>query len=146
MNTVTFSFPTTIRFGLALSALFQGTRTSWREPSARRDRSWPGCDEAFGTLQRALVHDVHVFSEVHPNPIEADVEAAARDYATQRCDGIIAFGGGSALDVGKAVRLRARRPERSLRDFDFQLDWSGLPPCVAVRPRLEREARWAGHP
>ncbi len=74
----------------------------------------------------------HVFSGVHPNPVEADVIDGARIYRERDCDGIVAFGGGSALDVGKAIRLLIKRPELKLGEFRFQDDWRGLAPCVCV--------------
>src|SRR3954468_22301779 len=58
-----------------------------------------------------------LFSEVHPNPIESDVIGGADAYRRMNCDGVIAFGGGSALDVGKAVRLLLKKPEFKLADF-----------------------------
>lgn len=133
MNATTFSFPTTIRFGAGvLSELperLAGLNVA--NPLVVTD---PGMvsTRAFASLERVLAGKCGVFAEVHPNPIEADVEGAARAFDAGRCDGVIAFGGGSALDVGKALRLRIRRPEATLRDFDFSADWSGLAPFVAI--------------
>src|SRR5439155_349420 len=73
-----------------------------------------------------------VFSGVHPNPVEEDVEAATRAFRENDCDAIIALGGGSALDVGKAIRLRIKHPEKTLREFNFGADWSALAPFVAI--------------
>ena len=133
MNTATFSFPTTIRFGVGAIRGIPGEleRLGITRPLIVTD---PGVVEtdAFGALQSALAGRGSLFSEVHPNPVEEDVEAASREFINRACNGIIAFGGGSALDVGKAVRLRVRRPEQTLREFDFELDWSGLPACIAI--------------
>jgi len=73
-----------------------------------------------------------VFSGVQPNPTEADIEAAFLAYRENACDGVIALGGGSVLDVGKVIRLRVKRPDKTLREFDFGADWSVLPPCVTI--------------
>ena len=73
-----------------------------------------------------------VFSGVHPNPIEEDVMDGAKAYRDAGCDGVVAFGGGSALDVGKAVRLFVKRPELKLGDFRYEDDWRGLAPCVCI--------------
>lgn len=73
-----------------------------------------------------------VFDGVHPNPVEEDVRqagAALRDY---QCDGVIAIGGGSPLDAGKAARLLARRPGYDLSKFYDESDWSGLLPLIAI--------------
>jgi alcohol dehydrogenase class IV len=45
---------------------------------------------------------------------------------------VIAFGGGSALDVGKALRLLIKRPDLQLKGFDYRADWSGLAPCICI--------------
>jgi alcohol dehydrogenase class IV len=73
-----------------------------------------------------------VFSGVHPNPVESDVEEATAAYLHEKCDSVIALGGGSALDVGKIIRLRLKRPDQKLTAFDFNADWSGLVPCVTI--------------
>jgi alcohol dehydrogenase class IV len=73
-----------------------------------------------------------VFSGVQPNPTGEDVEAALEAYLKNQCDAVVALGGGSPLDVGKIVRLRVKRPDKSLAQFDGDADWSGLPPLVAI--------------
>ena len=87
---------------------------------------------AFARLEPPLGGNVIAFADVHPNPVEADVEGAFHAYREKQCDAVIAFGGGSALDVGKAIRLRIKRPEKTLAEFDFDLDWSGLAPLIAI--------------
>ena len=44
----------------------------------------------------------------------------------------MAFGGGSALDVGKALRLLVKQPGLQLKNFKFDDDWNGLPRCIAI--------------
>jgi alcohol dehydrogenase class IV len=56
--------------------------------------------------QEGVAHEV--FSGVHPNPTEEDVLAAAERYRAGGCDGAVGVGGGSALDVAKAVVVAAR--------------------------------------
>lgn len=73
-----------------------------------------------------------VFSAVQPNPTAQDVGGALEAYLSNQCDSVIALGGGSPLDVGKIVRLRVKRPERSLAQFDADTDWSGLAPLVTI--------------
>src|SRR5213078_2078919 len=69
---------------------------------------------------------------VHPNPVETDVSESAVMFRTEQCDGLIAFGGGSALDVGKAARLLLKRPGMKLSEFRFEPDWHGLAPFIAI--------------
>lgn len=134
----TFSFPTTTLFGK--DAIFELPRRlkgcSLGRPLIVTD---PGLlqTHAFQQLQKALGSDGdagewRLFSGVHPNPIEQDVIAAATAFRERNCDAIIAFGGGSALDVGKAARLLIKRPQLKLSEFNFDEDWSGLAPCLCI--------------
>ena len=50
---------------------------------------------------------VPFFSEVDPNPNEHNLEAGVRMFNEGGHDGVIAFGGGSGLDLGKLVALMA---------------------------------------
>ncbi len=133
MNTATFSFPTTIRFGVGSLAELPGhlERLNVRQPLIVTD---PGllATGAFSALQKVMAGRGVVYSGVHPNPIEVDFEEATQAYADGQCDGVVGFGGGSALDVAKAVRLRVHRPEMGLGEFDFGADWKGLAPFIAI--------------
>ncbi|HJV69093.1 iron-containing alcohol dehydrogenase [Ideonella sp.] len=51
-----------------------------------------------------------VFDATPPNPTEAAVRAATALFAQQRCDGLIAVGGGSAIDLAKGVAIAATHP------------------------------------
>jgi hypothetical protein len=67
--------------------------------------------KAAGLLQRALDvlpgWPVEVFDQTPSNPTEAAVRAAAVVYRAQGCDGLIALGGGSAIDCAKGVAIAA---------------------------------------
>ncbi len=66
---------------------------------------------AAGVLQRALDAlaglEVAVYDQTPSNPTEAAVRAAAAMYKSQRCDGLVAVGGGSAIDCAKGVAIAA---------------------------------------
>jgi 4-hydroxybutyrate dehydrogenase len=66
---------------------------------------------AAGVLDRALAalgDTPHaVFDATPSNPTEAAVRAAAAIYARERCDGLIAVGGGSSIDLAKGVAIAA---------------------------------------
>jgi len=67
--------------------------------------------KAAGLLQKALDAlpglNVAVFDQTPSNPTEAAVRAAAEVYRSQRCDGLIAVGGGSSIDCAKGVAIAA---------------------------------------
>ncbi|RMX15997.1 iron-containing alcohol dehydrogenase [Vandammella animalimorsus] len=67
--------------------------------------------KAAGIVDRVLAQlkgmDCAVFDATPPNPTEAAVRAAAQRYRQQRCDGLIAVGGGSSIDCAKGVAIAA---------------------------------------
>jgi 4-hydroxybutyrate dehydrogenase len=67
--------------------------------------------KAAGVLQKALDAlpgmPVAVFDQTPSNPTEAAVRAAVAVYQAQGCDGLIAVGGGSAIDCAKGVAIAA---------------------------------------
>ena len=78
-----------------------------------------------------------VFSDIQANPIGKNVMDGVDAYKAGNHDGVIAFGGGSALDVAKAVALMVGQ-DRPLWDFEDKEDWSnrvnvdGMAPVIAV--------------
>ncbi|VTU25417.1 iron-containing alcohol dehydrogenase [Variovorax sp. RA8] len=66
---------------------------------------------AAGILQKALDAlgglPAAVFDQTPSNPTEAAVRAAAAIYRDERCDGLVAVGGGSAIDCAKGVAIAA---------------------------------------
>jgi 4-hydroxybutyrate dehydrogenase len=69
---------------------------------------------AAGLVQRALdalgLASVPVFDDTPANPTEAMVLAAAARYREEGCDGLIAVGGGSSIDLAKGVAIVATHP------------------------------------
>jgi alcohol dehydrogenase class IV len=51
-----------------------------------------------------------VFSELQANPVEANITAGVAAFRRGRHDGVIAYGGGSALDTAKAIALMVGNP------------------------------------
>ncbi|HQR25296.1 MAG TPA: iron-containing alcohol dehydrogenase [Steroidobacteraceae bacterium] len=78
-----------------------------------------------------------LYTDVQPNPVEANVSAGVAAFRKGGHDGVIAFGGGSALDTGKAIALMVGQT-RPIWDFEDREDWytrvdvSGMAPVVAV--------------
>ena len=138
MSFTTFSFPTPTLFGAgAVSELpARAKRLGIRRPLVVTDPGLVGTD-AFQTLLKTLGLEAQgkewfVYSGVHPNPVEQDVRDAAQAFVQHDCDGVIAIGGGSPLDAGKAARLLVKRPGFDFTKFYDEPDWSGLAPCIAI--------------
>jgi hypothetical protein len=138
MNITTFSFPTKTLFGGgAIQELPKWLEQSGiKRPLVVTD---PGLlpTDAFRTLARALGESGQgnrwcLYSGVHPNPIENDVVESADAFRKNGCDAVIGFGGGSALDAGKAARVLVKRPGFDLGKFYSETDWSGLAPFIAI--------------
>src|SRR5687767_8561849 len=114
----TFSFPTTIRFGVGtvdkLPAQLKKLGVS--RPLLVTD---PGLTKtnAFAHV-RDVLHDARMFSDVTANPTEKNVVDASN--ALRECDGVIALGGGSAIDVAKIARVKIARPEADFTNWDWQ--------------------------
>jgi 4-hydroxybutyrate dehydrogenase len=133
-----FSFPTAISFG---PGALNGLATRLRQMGARRalvvtDKvmaQTAAFEMLANHLGRAnLGKTWELFDGVHSNPIEQHVVDAAKAFRESKCDTVVAFGGGSALDVGKALRLLIKQPGLKLKDFKFNDDWNGLPRCIAI--------------
>ena len=136
-----WNYPTTIRFGSGrIRELAKACRElGMLQPLLVTD---PGLAE-LPMIKQAL-ENCHngglpcgLFSEVKSNPIEANVSAGVKAYKDNHHDGVIAFGGGSALDTAKAIALMVGQ-ERPIWDFEDRADWwlrvnvSGMAPVVAV--------------
>lgn len=136
-----WTYPTAIRFGagrigeLASACARAGiTRPLFVTDPGLRDL--PITRQAVGALEAAGL-EVGLFSEVKPNPTDVNVEAGLAVLRDGGHDGVIAFGGGSALDCGKTVAFM-RGQIRPMWDFEDVGDWwkradpAGIAPVVAV--------------
>jgi alcohol dehydrogenase class IV len=94
--------------------------------------SSPMIKSALGSLKNAAL-----FGAVRGNPAASHVDAGLTAYRAGGHDGVIAFGGGSALDVGKVVAFMSGQT-LPLWDFEDVGDWwrradpAGIAPVVAV--------------
>ncbi len=109
MTVTRFAFPTDIHFGagarkrVAQHLIDAGVK----RPLLVTDNSLAGLP-VLGEFRSHLAGlDVMVFDGVHGNPTCAMVMSGARSFKLHRCDGVIGFGGGAALDVAKVVALMA---------------------------------------
>jgi alcohol dehydrogenase class IV len=128
-----FSFPTRVVMG---AACIEGLSTALDELEIHRPLlvTDPGLftTPVFTAVQEAAGRDGIVFSGVHGNPLESDVEEAMEAFVQGKCDGVVGIGGGSALDVAKILRARVVRPDVRLADFYNVQIWANFAPFVAV--------------
>ena len=59
--------------------------------------------------------EYEIFSNIQPNPTDENVEEGFHIYKEKNCEAIIAFGGGSPMDCGKAIAARNARPNKSVK-------------------------------
>jgi len=135
-----FAFPNRIVFGVgALGELGAETkRLGMTRPLLVTDRGVAACGLAERVAQEAKRAGLGLalFDGTSPNPVEQNVSDGLERYRQEKCDGIIALGGGSSLDTGKAIRLRVTHALR-LEEYDDQLSGGdkigpNLPPMVAI--------------
>ena len=134
-----FSFPTDTRFGVgAIALLPQEVSRLGRRPLLVTDPGLRKLDTfaRIETLLRDAGLEFSVYSDVSPNPGEADVVKGVEACRTGRCDLIVGVGGGAALDVAKAIRLMATHPGR-IGDYDdrkrgYERIKPDLPPMIAI--------------
>ncbi len=74
-----------------------------------------------------------IFSEVDPNPNEKNLDAGVSAYKSGGHDGVIAFGGGSGLDLGKMVAFMAGQ-SRPVWDYEDVDDWWTRADADAIAP------------
>ena len=88
-------------------------------------------------LLRDAGFEMQLFADVKSNPTEANLSAGVAAFRAGGHDGVVAIGGGSALDVGKCVAFMAAQ-ERPVWDFEDVGDWwkrantDGIAPIIAV--------------
>jgi len=138
-----WSYPTAIKFGVGrIAELSDHCRSvGLKKPLLVTDKALAGLPitaAALDVLDKAGLGRA-VFSEVDPNPNEGNMAAGIAAYKAGHHDGVICFGGGSALDLGKMIALMAhQRADLSVWDLEDVDDWftradaSKIAPIIAV--------------
>jgi alcohol dehydrogenase class IV len=132
-----WNYPTTIWAGPGRIAELADAcaRAGMKRPLIVTDEGLIGAPMIRNAL--AAVKNSALFGAVRGNPALSHVEAGLRAYRAGDHDGVVAFGGGSALDAGKVVAFMSRQT-RPLWDFEDIGDWwtradpAGIAPVVAV--------------
>lgn len=136
-----WSFPTKIHFGAgAISDIASiCAETGISRALLVTDEGTAGLP-FIGTIRSLLVNggiEVDLFTDVLPNPTEKNVLDGVIACRANACDAVIAVGGGSGIDAGKAVALMVGQ-ERPLTDFeDVGDNWRRVAedrilPCIAI--------------
>ncbi|HEX8239402.1 MAG TPA: iron-containing alcohol dehydrogenase [Allosphingosinicella sp.] len=131
-----WNYPTAIRFGAGRAGeLGEACRSLGVErPLLVTDPALAEMPMVEAALANA---GAGLFCAIHANPVGADVDAGLAAWREGGHDGVIAFGGGSALDVGKVIAFMSGQA-RPLWDFEDKADWwsradpAGIAPVVAV--------------
>lgn len=74
-----------------------------------------------------------VFDAVQANPSIQNVEEGLKVYVANKCNGIVALGGGSPMDCAKLIGARASNPKKPVAKMrgKFRV-WKALPPLIAI--------------
>jgi alcohol dehydrogenase len=139
--TVNWSYPTAIKFGPGRIKDLPAAcaQAGIARPLLVTDRglaSMAITTQALDILDAAGLGRA-LFADVDPNPNEQNLAAGLTAYKAGGHDGVVAFGGGSGLDLAKMVAFMAGQT-RPLWDFEDIGDWwtradpNGIAPIVAV--------------
>ncbi len=139
--TANWSYPTSIRFGAGrISEIADACAVAGiKKPLLITDRGLADMEITTRTLDllEAAGLGRAIFADVDPNPNETNAAAGVQAFNDGGHDGVVAFGGGSGLDLGKLVAFLAGQT-RPLWDFEDIGDWwtradaDAIAPIVAV--------------
>ena len=132
-----WSYPTTVKFGpgrikeLGEACLSLGIRN----PLLVTDKVLAQLDITQNALDilKSTGFAGAVFSDVDPNPNELNLELGLNVFRNGNHDGVIAFGGGSGIDLGKMVAFMAGQ-KRPVWDFEDISDWWTRASTEAISP------------
>jgi alcohol dehydrogenase class IV len=136
-----WNYPTAVRFGAGrISELAAQCRQHGiQRPLLVTDAglaSAPITQAALAAL-RAAGLGAQLFADIRPNPVGANLEAGVAVYRQGGHDGVVAFGGGSGLDMGKLIAFMSGQT-RPVWDYEDIGDWwtradpAGIAPVIAV--------------
>ena len=136
-----WSYPTQIKFGTGRIKEISDAcnQANIKKPLLITDKGLSNLSITSRTLQLMKEAGLGeaIFSNVDPNPNEKNLDAGIAAFTEGNHDGVIAFGGGSGLDLGKLVAFMVGQ-DRSVWDFEDVSDWwmrakpDAIFPIVAV--------------
>lgn len=138
---VDWKIPTDIRFGAGrIAEVANACRQSGiTRPLLVTDQTIIDLPQTATVLQRLLADELEPghFSDIQPNPTGENLDAGVKAYRSGAHNGVIAFGGGSAIDIGKLIAFMAGQM-RPVWEFENvgslwkQADSESIAPVVAI--------------
>lgn len=132
-----WSYPTNIRFGAGrISEIGDACKTAGiSRPLLVTDRGLGPMEITTNTLALLEIAGLGsaMFCDVDPNPTDANVAAGLEVYRAGDHDGVVAFGGGSGLDLAKTLAFM-KGQTRPLWDFEDVGDWWARADADAIDP------------
>ena len=137
--TANWSYPTAIRFGPGrIKELAEACKAAGiSRPLLVTDRglaALPVTQTALDVLEGAGMGRA-LFADVDPNPNEKNLAAGIAAFRDGGHDGVVAFGGGSGLDLGKMIPFMAGQT-RPVWDFEDIGDWWTRADAGAIYPNV----------
>lgn len=136
-----WNYPTPIKFGAGrISELPEHCRThGMLRPLLVTDAGLANAPITTAALQslQAAGLGAALFAQIKPNPVEANLLDGLAAYHAGNHDGVVAFGGGSGLDMGKLIAFMSgqTRPVwdfEDIGDYWTRADANGIAPIIAV--------------
>lgn len=132
-----WSYPTAVKFGAGrINEIADACKSAGiSKPLLVTDKGLASMEITTKTLDliEAAGLGRGMFSEVDPNPTDKNAEDGVKFYREGGFDGVIAFGGGSGLDLGKVIAFMAGQT-RPLWDFEDIGDWWTRADADAIAP------------
>lgn len=137
--TANWSYPTAIRFGAGrIKELPEACAAAGiKRPLLVTDRGLAALPITAATLDilEAAGLGRAIFAQVDPNPTDINLAAGVDAFKAGGHDGVIAFGGGSGLDLGKLVAFQAGQT-RPVWEFEDIGDWWTRADAAKIAPNI----------
>ncbi|HAT86315.1 iron-containing alcohol dehydrogenase [Cohaesibacter gelatinilyticus] len=134
-----WGYPTPIRFGAGrIKEIGEACEAAgMKKPLLVTDKGLANLPITLSTLD--LMEEAGLgrglFGDVDPNPTEKNLEAGVKVFRDGNHDGVIAFGGGSGLDLAKLIAFQADQT-RPIWDFEDIGDWWTRADADAIYPNI----------
>lgn len=136
-----WNYPTDIRFGCGrISELADICKSlGVMKPLLVTDAGLAKFDFVLDIIRQSKQKglEISLYSDVKPNPSGGNVTRGVEVFKQEKCDGVIALGGGSGLDAGKAIALMVGQTEEIWKYEDkgdnwLQVNEDVIVPCIAI--------------